>query len=142
MLCMVPIDDLSLGTLAPEELEEMSSGLFDLNRNLGGTVGLALINTLLNKQDGPSSRPAARAGGLGPRASRRRPAGLAERLANTADAELAAVEQLARMSPRCRRKLLSFADVFLALSILFASLALFAPLMSKPAADGKGAPSH
>ena len=43
---------------------------------------------------------------------------------------------------RVQAEVLSFADVFLALSFLFASLALFAPLMSKPAADGKGAPSH
>ena len=47
MLCMVPITNLSLGTLPPEQLKN-ASGLFNLTRNLGGAVGLAVINTLLN----------------------------------------------------------------------------------------------
>ena len=46
MLCMVPINNLALGTLPPERLKN-ASGLFNLTRNLGGAVGLALINTVL-----------------------------------------------------------------------------------------------
>ncbi len=38
-----------LGTLSPARLKN-ASGLFNLMRNLGGAVGLALINTLLNKR--------------------------------------------------------------------------------------------
>ena len=140
MLCMVPINNLSLGTLAPEELKN-ASGLFNLNRNLGGAVGLALINTLLNKRLDLHLARLHEQVAWGHARAEETLAGLAERLANTADAELAAVKQLARMV-RVQAEVLSFADVFLALSILFASLALFAPLMSKPAADGKGAPSH
>ncbi len=49
MICMVPINNLSLGTLSPAQLKN-ASGLFNLMRNLGGAVGLALINTLLNKR--------------------------------------------------------------------------------------------
>src|SRR5690606_38779534 len=49
MICMVPINNLSLGTLPPDELKN-ASGLFNLMRNLGGAVGLALINTLLNNR--------------------------------------------------------------------------------------------
>ena len=44
MLCMVPINNLALGTLAPDRLKN-ASGLFNLTRNLGGAVGLAVINT-------------------------------------------------------------------------------------------------
>ena len=47
MLCMVPINNIALGTLPPERLKN-ASGLFNLTRNLGGAVGLALINTVLN----------------------------------------------------------------------------------------------
>jgi DHA2 family multidrug resistance protein len=38
---------MSLGTLAPAKLGN-ASGLFNLSRNLGGAIGLALINTQLN----------------------------------------------------------------------------------------------
>ena len=49
MLCMVPINNLALGTMPPDRLKN-ASGLFNLTRNLGGAVGLALINTLLDKR--------------------------------------------------------------------------------------------
>ena len=47
MLCMVPINNIALGTLPPARMKN-ASGLFNLTRNLGGAVGLALINTVLN----------------------------------------------------------------------------------------------
>lgn len=48
MLCMVPINNLALGTLPPALLKN-ASGLFNLTRNLGGAVGLAVINTILTR---------------------------------------------------------------------------------------------
>jgi hypothetical protein len=47
MLCMVPITNAALGTLPPQRLKN-ASGLFNLTRNLGGAVALALINTAMN----------------------------------------------------------------------------------------------
>jgi len=44
--CMVPMTGLALGTLAPHEVKN-GSGLFNLMRNLGGAIGLAVINTLM-----------------------------------------------------------------------------------------------
>ena len=49
MLCMVPINNLALGTMPPQRMKN-ASGLFNLTRNLGGAVGLALINTILDKR--------------------------------------------------------------------------------------------
>ena len=49
MLCMVPINNLALGTMPPAKMKN-ASGLFNLTRNLGGAVGLALINTMLDKR--------------------------------------------------------------------------------------------
>jgi MFS transporter, DHA2 family, multidrug resistance protein len=49
MFAIVPITNISLGTLPPDRLKN-ASGLFNLTRNLGGAVGLALLNTVLNKR--------------------------------------------------------------------------------------------
>src|SRR6201999_741642 len=48
MCVMVPTNNIALGTLAPERLKN-ASGLFNLMRNLGGAIGLALINEVLNE---------------------------------------------------------------------------------------------
>jgi DHA2 family multidrug resistance protein len=41
------VNQLALGTLPPQALKN-ASGLYNLMRNLGGAIGLALINTLAN----------------------------------------------------------------------------------------------
>jgi DHA2 family multidrug resistance protein len=43
----IPITGLALGTLPGPELHN-ASGLFNVTRNLGGALGLAVINTLIN----------------------------------------------------------------------------------------------
>src|SRR6267142_5159823 len=45
MLAMVPTNTIALGTLPPERVKN-ASGLFNLTRNLGGAVGLAVINSV------------------------------------------------------------------------------------------------
>ena len=47
MFAIVPVTNTALGTLAPERVKN-ASGLFNLMRNLGGAIGLAAINTVLN----------------------------------------------------------------------------------------------
>src|SRR4051794_15724220 len=49
MLAMVPTNTIALGTLPPERVKN-ASGLFNLTRNLGGAVGLAVINQVLNER--------------------------------------------------------------------------------------------
>ena len=46
MLCLVPPTRLALGPLPPERVAD-GSGLFNLMRNLGGAIGLALIDTVI-----------------------------------------------------------------------------------------------
>jgi DHA2 family multidrug resistance protein len=46
MFCFLPITTLTLGTLPPEEVQT-ASGLYNLMRNLGGAIGLAITNTWL-----------------------------------------------------------------------------------------------
>ena len=45
MFIMLPVNQLALGSLPPAALKN-ASGLYNLMRNLGGAVGLALINTV------------------------------------------------------------------------------------------------
>jgi DHA2 family multidrug resistance protein len=46
MLCILPPTRLALGHLAPEQVPDASS-LFNLMRNLGGAIGIALIDTVI-----------------------------------------------------------------------------------------------
>ena len=58
MLCMVPINNIALGTLPPDRLKN-ASGLFNLTRNLGGAVGLAADQ---HRADRPQCLPLCKAG--------------------------------------------------------------------------------
>jgi DHA2 family multidrug resistance protein len=46
MLCLLPPTRLALGALPPEAVPD-ASGLFNLMRNLGGAIGIALIDTVM-----------------------------------------------------------------------------------------------
>ena len=46
MLCLLPPTRLALGHLPPERVAD-ASGLFNLMRNLGGAIGIALIDTVI-----------------------------------------------------------------------------------------------
>lgn len=46
MLCLLPPTRLALGDLSPAQVPD-ASGLFNLMRNLGGAIGLALIDTVI-----------------------------------------------------------------------------------------------
>ena len=45
MFLFVPVNQLSLGTLPPAALKN-ASGLYNLMRNLGGAIGIAMLGTL------------------------------------------------------------------------------------------------
>jgi MFS transporter, DHA2 family, multidrug resistance protein len=138
MLCMVPINNLSLGTLPPNQLKN-ASGLYNLMRNLGGAVGLALINTLLNKRLDLHLARLHEQVSWGRAIAEERLTGLTQTFSDAIpDSDLAALKQMMHLVRR-QANVLSFADIFLVLSVLFAGLALFALLMRKPIQAGKEA---
>jgi MFS transporter, DHA2 family, multidrug resistance protein len=51
MFCLLPPTRLALGALAEAEVPD-ASGLFNLMRNLGGAIGIALIDTILYGRSG------------------------------------------------------------------------------------------
>ena len=138
MLCMVPINNLALGTMPPHKIKN-ASGLFNLMRNLGGAVGLALINTLLDKRMDLHLERLRESVTWGRQVAVDRLASMTAALAARGpDAELAATRQLALIVRR-QAEVLALADVFLALTAIFLGCVSFAALMRRPAgAPGRG----
>ncbi|UVC07869.1 DHA2 family efflux MFS transporter permease subunit [Rhizobium sp. TH2] len=131
MLAMVPINNVALGTLPIDKIRG-ASGLFNLTRNLGGAVGLALINTILTHQTSTHySQLAEHVNPANPAAT--------DMIANLTakfnglgmDGSSIALKQVSGMVQQ-QAYILSFMDVFLILTTLFASLVLMTMLLSKP----------
>jgi DHA2 family multidrug resistance protein len=129
MFAIVPITNISLGTLAPERLKN-ASGLFNLTRNLGGAVGLAGLNTVLDKRIDLhlarlhdsitwARRPVVEA-----------LTGFAARMPGS-DAQNMALKQLF-LFVRQQATVMAFADVFLLLCLLFGGFACLVFLLRRP----------
>jgi len=141
MICMIPINNIALGTLPPDRMKN-ASGLFNLTRNLGGAVGLALINTLLNNrwdlhlarlhEKVTWSRSVANE-------TLQTMTGAYARLGS--DAGLAGLKTVAGMV-RQQALVMSFADVFLIMTLLFGSLALLTPFIQRPKLGAAPADAH
>jgi MFS transporter, DHA2 family, multidrug resistance protein len=141
MMAMIPINNISLGTLPPERVKN-ASGLFNLTRNLGGAVGLAALTTLLNNRtDLHTAR-------LHEAITWSRPSAM-EMLNNMAarfssygsDAQAMALKQLYQITHR-QGVVMAFGDVFLALTVLFVALAFLALIMKRPAMSAAGGGGH
>ncbi|MGA2045080.1 MAG: DHA2 family efflux MFS transporter permease subunit [Roseiarcus sp.] len=137
MLCMVPINNLALGTMPPQRIKN-ASGLFNLTRNLGGAVGLALINTLLDKREDLHIARLHEAVSWGRGRADETLAELTGALAaRGSDAALAATRQMMLMARR-QAEILALGDVFLALTAIFFALVALAPMMRRPQMMGGG----
>jgi DHA2 family multidrug resistance protein len=118
MFAIVPINNIALGTLPPERVKN-ASGLYNLMRNLGGAVGLAAIYTFLNDRTDLHVARLHEALNSAYRPALETLANLASRFAvHGADAKMMALKQLYMMTHR-EGLVMAFADVFLALAVLF-----------------------
>jgi MFS transporter, DHA2 family, multidrug resistance protein len=141
MLSMVPINNLALGTMPPSKIKN-ASGLFNLMRNLGGAVGLALINTLLDKRMDLHLERLRESVNWGRQAANDTLANMtAAMAARGSDAALAATRQLALIVRR-QAEVLALSDVFLALTVIFLGCVSLAALMRRPASVPAGAGGH
>ncbi len=88
MFCLLPPTRIALGDLPPAEVAD-ASGLFNLMRNLGGAIGIALIDTIIYGRAGiyaasfrdrlmAGDTATAKAIGLAPELLRNRPRGVSE----------------------------------------------------------------
>ncbi|MGH2340170.1 DHA2 family efflux MFS transporter permease subunit [Segnochrobactraceae bacterium EtOH-i3] len=141
MMCMVPITNIALGTLPPERLKN-ASGLFNLMRNLGGAVGLAVINTLINnRHDLHMARLRDHATASNPRALE----WLSQVATRFADqgvlADTMALKKLAQ-TVRAEAYVMALSDVFFLLTVLFLALVPMILILRKPRMAGGGGGGH
>ena len=141
MMCMVPINNLALGTLPPERLKN-ASGLYNLTRNLGGAVGLVVINTTLaNRGALHYERLAETVTWSNPAVKAKLEATSAALTAQGLDGPRGAMVSMIAEITR-QATILSLIDIFNILALLFASLSLFVLLLKKPAPKGGPSAGH
>lgn len=140
MMCaMVPTNNIALGTLPPDRVKN-ASGLFNLTRNLGGAVGLAVINEVLNdRTDLHISRLQDRVN-WGNATATETLNMLTQRMQGMGDASLMALKQLSLIVHR-QAVVMGYGDAFLMLTLFYGGLSLLVMLLKKPAAP-VSAPAH
>ncbi len=130
MMAMIPINNIALGTLSPERMKN-ASGLFNLTRNLGGAVGLALINTVLDHRiDLHISRLQDRVN-WGNATAVETLNMLAQKFQGMGDASLMALKQLSQIVHR-QAVVMSFGDAFFVLACLYTALSTLVFFVNKP----------
>src|SRR6201997_5043798 len=141
MMCaMVPTNNIALGTLAPDRVKN-ASGLFNLMRNLGGAVGLAIINEVLNDrtdlhivrlQDRVTWGNATAVETLNM---------LTQCAQGLGDSTLMALKQLSQIVHR-QAAVMSYGDTFFMLALFFAALSGLIFLLNKPASMAAAGDAH
>jgi DHA2 family multidrug resistance protein len=130
MFAMVPTNNIALGTLGPDRVKN-ASGLFNLTRNLGGAVGLAVINQVLNERtDLHISRLQERVT-WGNATATETLNMLTQRLQGMGDAALMAMKQLSQIVHR-QAVVMGYGDAFFMLMLLYFGLSLLVMLLKKP----------
>lgn len=141
IMSMVPVNFLALGTLTPPQLPN-ATGLITVCRNLGGAVGLALLNTMRLNYNGLHVQE------LGAGMDPTRPEvqayiAAAEsrfRMMGEADPHAAAIAQLTQYLQR-EAAVMSFANMFFVMAFAFAAMLLLVPLIKAPKHRPGGAPA-
>jgi MFS transporter, DHA2 family, multidrug resistance protein len=137
MMCaMVPTNNIALGTLAPDRVKN-ASGLFNLMRNLGGAVGLAVINEVLNdRTDLHITRLQDRVT-WGNTTATELLNMLTQRAQGMGDAALMALKELSQIVHR-QAVVMSYGDAFFMLTLFYVGLSLLVMLLKKPANAATG----
>ena len=136
VFAVAPSVTLGLGSLPPERLK-YASGLFNMMRNLGGAVGIAVCGAILN--DRTNLHFVTIASNLTPAngAMERLLHGMTERyaaaLGGPVAGHAAALSQLWHLAYR-EAETLAFADAFRTIMVAFAIATVVVPLMRKVAA--------
>ena len=142
MFCFLPINSLALGTLPAAEVKN-ASGLYNLMRNLGGAIGLAVANTLMiywNKLHYARLRESVVQGGLIPESLLYQ---MQERLdlAGVSDTTVGALKQLTALVVR-ESEVLTINALFHALGWVFFFALLLMPLVRRVVPEDAHGAAH
>ena len=131
MMCaMVPTNTIALGTLDADRVKN-ASGLLNLTRNLGGAVGLAVINEVLNdRTDLHISRLQDRVN-WGNMTATETLNDFTQRLQGMGDAALMAMKQLSQIVHR-QAVVMGYGDAFFMLALFYFGLSVLVMLLKKP----------
>jgi DHA2 family multidrug resistance protein len=132
MFCMIPANVIALGRLEPNTLKD-ASGLYNLLRNLGGALGLAVLNTQLVERSSMHYQQLAERVSAGRGVAEGWLAGLAERYNAMipGDGQLAALKTLNGFVHR-EALVLAFADCFWIIMFIYLAALLATPLIRPP----------
>jgi DHA2 family multidrug resistance protein len=131
MFAMVPTNNIALGTLAPDRVKN-ASGLFNLMRNLGGALGLAVINEVLNDRTDLHIARLQDRMTWGNATAVETLNNFTQRLQGMGDAALMAMKQLSQIVHR-QAVVMGYGDAFLMLTLFYLGLSLLVMLLKKPA---------
>jgi DHA2 family multidrug resistance protein len=144
VFCVAPAVTLGLGSLSPARLK-YASGLFNMMRNLGGAVGIAVCGAVLNSRTNFHFQALASGLTEANAPMRRLLAGMTSRLSGTLDSPVAghaaALRELWALT-YAQAQTLAYADAFRAVMVAFAVAACLVPLMRKVAAPAAPAEGH
>jgi len=133
---VAPTVTLTLGALAPAQLKQ-ASGLFNLMRNLGGAIGIAVCGTILNDRTNLHFLHLAEHLNAGNDAMIDMLQTVGSNLSawglNATDAQLGALKQLWNLTMR-EALTQTFADAFFVVMLCFVITTMLVPLMKKVAA--------
>jgi DHA2 family multidrug resistance protein len=133
MFCMVPANVIALGQLDHNIIKD-ASGLFNLLRNLGGAVGLAVLNTQLTQRIAFHYERLSESVSAGRLVAENWVAGLSARYSTQipGDPDMAALRTLSGFVKR-EAAVLAFSDCFLIVAAIYAAALLATPLLVRPA---------
>src|SRR5258706_547864 len=131
MFAMVPTNTIALGTLRPDRVKN-ASGLFNLTRNLGGAVGLAVINQGLNQRTVLHITRFQERVTWGNATATETLNMLTQRLQGMGDAALMAMKQLSQIVHR-QAVVMGYGDAFFMLTVFYFGLSVLVMLLKKPA---------
>jgi MFS transporter, DHA2 family, multidrug resistance protein len=141
MLAIVPITNVALGTLPPDRVKN-ASGLFNLMRNLGGAVGLAALNTVLDDRIDLHIARLHEAITFSRGVAVETLANMAARFSSFGSgAQAMGLKQMTLLVHQ-QATVMAFADVFLMLTIVYVVLAAAGLVMKRPAPVAAGAGGH
>jgi DHA2 family multidrug resistance protein len=135
LLCIVPAVSLSLSTVPQSQLKS-ASGLFNLTRNLGGAVGIALVTTWLQDFSKQHALRLSEAMAANPEHAQDAVSGLTDMIArygisDPAHALLTAQGEIARIVAR-EALTLAFDDVFKLMALFFVFALVLVPFCRRP----------